>query len=345
MGLRARLTYDPDAIQLLKEKFVCVGQNLRQLGNPKGDDAQVRFWKSMKNQGYPTGNTFVVATPAGKVLYGGQYTDKLPEAWNTWKALPKNERRPDAVKVGPRFEGTPDPRWVPAKPPEAGLILSVYMRIMKRDAKGELARITLKDIQKDPAYAKWGPWPSWSLIYTEPMPDKMWITREEWTSLVPKNPKVGDRFEFPNPIRKRLIRYHLINTAYGNPLPAWNLKDVRSDKLTMRVEKTRPILRMRLEGCMLADDGRHGYDARIGGVLEYDRRKGAFTRFDIVAEGAWWGGDFEGGRFKRPDRSPFAVALELNTGNTPEDRVPPKGGRFTERALRYFRADEADPVR
>ena len=66
-----------------------------------------------------------------------------------------------------------------------------------------------------------------------------------------------------------------------------------------------------------------GYDARLGGWLEYDPAVGKFTRFDLVAIGDYWGGDYEGGRFKRPGRTPLAIAFELAGGSSALDLTPP----------------------
>ena len=84
-----------------------------------------------------------------------------------------------------------------------------------------------------------------------------------------------------------------------------------------------------------------GFATPLDGRLEYDQKKKAFTRFDIVAHGDTWGrwGDANGKSMyvERPGRSPFGFALELATGNSPTDRIPPGGnGRYvTDRG--YFR--------
>ena len=51
----------------------------------------------------------------------------------------------------------------------------------------------------------------------------------------------------------------------------------------------------------------YGYDADYSGVLVYDRKKEAFTRFDVLALGDWtWGYKREG-----PQVDLLGVALEL----------------------------------
>ena len=72
-----------------------------------------------------------------------------------------------------------------------------------------------------------------------------------------------------------------------------------------------------------------GYETPLHGRLEYDRTKKVFTRFDIVAPGHVWGrwGDANGKSMyvERPGRHPFGFALELATGKSPSDRIPPGG--------------------
>ena len=83
-----------------------------------------------------------------------------------------------------------------------------------------------------------------------------------------------------------------------------------------------------------------GYETPIHGWLEYDREKEKFTRFQIVAPGDVWGrwGDANGKSMyvERPGRNPFGFALELATGNSPSDRIPPGGNGHYVQATGYF---------
>ena len=108
------------------------------------------------------------------------------------------------------------------------------------------------------------------------------------------------------------------------------MEDVRTGGMTLIVDQAGPTLvRLRVEGsALLANDAdptkaERGYDARLAGVLEYDPAKDAVTRFDMLAVGDYWGGDYEGGRFKRPGRTPLGIAFELTRGDDAVDRVPP----------------------
>ena len=83
-----------------------------------------------------------------------------------------------------------------------------------------------------------------------------------------------------------------------------------------------------------------GYAAPIHGILEYDRTKKAFVRFDVIAPGDVWGrwGDANGNSqtVERAGRTPIGFAFELAQGSSPTNRLPPAG--HGGRALRagYF---------
>jgi hypothetical protein len=84
-----------------------------------------------------------------------------------------------------------------------------------------------------------------------------------------------------------------------------------------------------------------GFDARLSGWLTYDPRQKAFTRFDLVAVGDYWGGDYEGGRFNRPGRTPLGISFKLVRGDNAIDRVPPLVHMDREQTYRaYFAAEK-----
>jgi len=210
---------------------------------------------------------------------------------------------------------------------------------LKKDG-GELARITRDDLKNRELY------PGWAPVYAEPAHFNVWFTEAEWKSLVPAEPKKGVTFPVPDAMQKRLLRYHLVNGTFGLP-GSWSLEQIRTGTLTLTVEEEAPVVRMRLQGAALlttdADPkkAQRGYDARLDGRLTYDLQKKAFTRFDIVATGDYWGGDYEGGRFKRPGRTPLGISFELVRGDNAIDRVPPLVHMDREPPYRaYFAAEK-----
>jgi hypothetical protein len=331
------------ASDLIKAKFVAVAVNSCNGGASDGENGQ--FLRSVGVRG---GNTFHVVTADGRALFGdllsGITADTdvrgaLTGALRKWWALPEEVRRPGAVQV-------PAPKYPPRKalvqPPPGGLVLRVYTRNLKRGQSGELARISKQDVQDRKLFPdvnwRWG-----DAIFTQPMPDVMWLTAAEWQSLVPASPNKGDRYAVPAAIKMRLFRYHLINGTTDLPM-WWSPEEFIRGELTLTVEEVSPVLRLRLRGSalMARDKGpaklRRGYDARLSGVLEYDPGKRAFRRFDLVSVGDWWGGD-TAGRFVRPGRTPLGVAFELARGDRTSDLVPPKGGPFEVSRANYFAAE------
>jgi hypothetical protein len=326
---------------LIKDDFVPVTVN--QLNGLNTDGEKGNFLNSL---GKPNANYFHVATADGKLLAAGHLSGVngdnvgfVNKAMKKWLELPAAARRPGAVNLAPA------PPTLLGQPPPGGLVLRVYTRNMKRDSTGALARIVKKDVADKKTY----PAPQWAwnwggAVFAEPMPDVMWLTESEWRSLVPANAKKGDTWPVPNGISKRLLRFHLIDSTYGLAA-GWKLADIRREKLLVTVEGNAPAVRLRLDGeaSMATDDdpakAKHGFDCRVSGILSYDPREKKFSRFDIIAVGDCWGGDWEGGRFARSGRAPLAIAFELAKGVTAADRVTPKGSNFTNLSKRYFQAE------
>lgn len=287
------------------------------------------------------GNCFVLTTPGGKKLAGGNgsggASDALTRGLAEWKKLSDEERRalPKGITAVPLQAAI-------CRLPAGGLILKSYIRNLKLDTRGEPALIGRDDLKDRKAFPDWNP------IYIEPTRYNVWLTEAEWRSLVPDSPRKGDRVAVPEVIRQRLFRYHLVNGIFGLP-GAWRRADVRKGDLDLIVEEVKPVLRMRLEGtALLATDAdlnraARGYEARLRGAVEYDAEKKKITRFELVALGDYWGGDYEGGRFKRPGQTPLGIAFELATGDSAVDRAPPRVHMDRKEEFeRYFAAERRD---
>jgi hypothetical protein len=306
-------------------------------------DASTPNGKFIQSLGKRGENYFHVATPNGKLVAGmflsPAYKDNrqvLQAAVSKWRQLPESDRKPslkDEDVDGSVVKYRP-------KPPGGGLVLKVFMRNLKRDAKGEYALISKEDIKDTRLY----PHHTWRVakgIYAEAMPDVMWITEKEWQSIVPDNLKKNDQLKLPGSIQKRLLRFHLTDGTYAMPR-FWDLKDIRAEDIKMTVEEVSPEVRLRLTGyARLALKGDfskedHGYEASLHGILIYDPKKKAFTRFDIVAAGDCWGGDGEMGQWARPGRAPLGFAFELARMDNPADEVPPKGRNFMGILRQYY---------
>ena len=305
---------------VIDKKCVSIAINGHMLGwLARTDGASGAF---IKDNRHPSGgNCFVLTTPSGKKLAGGSGTHgaeaALREGFRAWAKLSQAERK--ALPPGKEFQPA---EAVRCAPPPGGLVVATFVRNLKRDEKGKLARITPEDLKHKDRYPDWNP------IYTQPARFNLWLTREEWQALVPAHPAKGQTFAVPDAVRRRIFRFHLADGTYGLP-GHWKPEHIRSGELTLTVEAVAPVVRLRLRGsALMATDkdlakAAHGYEATLAGVLEYDSTRKAFTRFDAVAIGDCWGGDWEGGRFKRPGRAPLGVAFRLTTGDRVVDRVPP----------------------
>ena len=237
--------------------------------------------------------------------------DVLKQGLAKWNRLPAAKRKPGAVevdglnKVDARFTRTPPP---------GGLIAAVYTRILDREEKAGFCKGQCDSLGGDRAAR-----------------DHLWLTAAEVKSLVPDNPKEGDTFRVPMAIAMRLVRFHLVDNTRGEP-PAWTRDEVRSQSLTLTVASAASArIKLKLEGTALlassADptQAKRGFDAKLLGYLNFDRTKGKFDRFDIVALGDHWG-ESSLTRNARPGRTPLGVAIEL-AGDKPADRVPPQFAR------------------
>src|SRR5262245_29279134 len=152
-----------------------------------------------------------------------------------------------------------------ANPPAEGLILKKYNRGFHRDAEGKMH-------------------PDGQILYH----DSLWMTKAEWQSLVPENPRVGVSFTVPPFLVSRLGVHHGSAIA-----PANGVKISPSPKpnLTLTVEDVSPDqLRLRLQGSLHISEyvspvkiGEIDY--QVCGCLHYDLKKKTFSRFDMVAVG------------------------------------------------------------
>ncbi|MFO0843327.1 MAG: hypothetical protein U0797_13170 [Gemmataceae bacterium] len=322
MAGRALAFADAELIKLASKTFVPVaGDDWYQR---RRQDDEGEFFRKVADQGPRKGagggtrQGIYCLTASGKLLAyknaldASVMLDTLRQALRRWNALPAAERKPAALELpGP---GNVD-RDFARTPPEGGLILKCYTRILDRDDKGRYTRGTCKFSGGDRAAR-----------------DHVWLTKSEWQSLLPTEPRAGERFATPAGIARRLLRFHLADNTRGEP-DFWAPEDVRQSDLTWTVrEVSDGAVELGLTGTALlatAADPKsapRGYDVALAGRLRYDRAKKAITQLDIVAVGEHWGeGTYTKGA--RPGRTPLGVSFELCPGTEPADRVTPQAAR------------------
>ena len=320
-------------LPVVKENMVPVGIN-RRLESDWNDGAGGKFLKAL---GGPWGG-WKMATASGKVLASGNGEhQKIVEGLKAWKALPESERKPGAVKVEAEIDGGAKSPTLPT----GGLNVRIYMRALKRD-KGDLVLLTEADCT---AARK-------RVTKMLPVTDNLWLTEAECKSLMPASPKKGDMFRVPDAIQKRIYRFHLIDGQLSTPRP-WALEEIRSGEMTLTVEETSPVVRLRLQGTVLIETSpallvnelyKTRFNPSFNGILEYDPAKKVFTRFDVVAAGpikaAYITDDPTGNFPSLPAIAEYkGYAFELVNSNSGGHGRP--GGLYKSDTLaRYFAAEK-----
>jgi hypothetical protein len=276
---------------------------------------------------------------------GGKYLGISPAAGlEAFRKLPEDERKPGAVTVP---DLNPSDALIPA-PPAGGLVLKVHARFLSRDANGELRYATGGDF---PLMAKAE---SWSL-FLQPNTEYMWLTGEEWKALVPADPVRGQKLAVAPVIAERMARFHLTpRRAMTSEDGIQKKESIRKAQLTLVVEDvSSERIRLLLDGFIhtgtefdaaqaTTPNGPlgFGFATPVRGILDYDRTRKVFTRFDVVCSGEVWGrwGDANGKSLfaERPGRTPFGFAFELTQGDSPTNRLPPGGNGQRAEAAGYF---------
>jgi len=331
------------SIKFIKEHFVAAAVST-DLFHAKTPEGAFLCGAGIDKQWVSSSGYFSCVSPSGKFL-GSFPSDKVLEAF---MKLPEADRKAGAIEV-PDLK--PSECEIPS-PPEGGLILRVYGRFLASDDKGQLRHIKGNDL---PQFRGEDADIRFVGVFLQPNTEYMWLTKEEWQSLVPAKPVKEEKVDVAHAIAERLARFHLSpRRALTSQDSIVAKKQIKSAKLTLHVENVSPErIRLRLAGFIHHgsdyDEAKatspngplgFGFASPIHGVLEYDRKKEAFTRFDIVAPGEVWGrwGDANGKSLtiERPGKAPVGFAFELAEGNIPTDRIPPGG--HGGRALRneYF---------
>ena len=283
---------------------------------------------------------FSCVSASGKWL-GNAPSEKVLEAF---RSLPVSERKSGTVAVRDL-----DPaETVISSPPVGGLVLRVHGRFLARADQGGLRHVTQADFPRGRGDLG---------FLLEPNTEYLWLTVQEWQALVPANPVKGQKLPVSPALCERITRFHLSPrralTSEDGIVPKNAIKKAALSVIVDEVSDDR--IRLALEGYIhwgsdydaakaTTPNGPlpFGYAAPMHGILEYDRTKNAFVRFDVVAPGDVWGrwGDANGNSqtVERAGRTPIGFAFELTQGDSPTNRLPPAG--HGARALRagYFGA-------
>ncbi|MBL8793189.1 MAG: RNA polymerase sigma factor, partial [Planctomycetia bacterium] len=321
---RTPSAWTDERLQLIRDHFVpvaAVGDLLM-----KRQDAEGTFIRDVCQLKFNTPAGYIVCLTAnGKVL--GK--DPVP-AWQAFRQLPAAEQ----------FATLPADEAVDAScewpsPPADGLVLRIYARPLGRDASGALRHARADE------FVQVGPVTDDLQIKLQPSPDHLWLRRAEAQQLVPAQPRVGATYPVPATLVRRLCCYHLVPARIYNSTGEWASHQLRAGDLRLRVEAvTDELLHLRLEGqaqlgavydpATPLEEHALGYEAQLFGWLTYDRRRQAFTRFEVTALGDVYGRMPFGSNNPlhgavRPGRAPLGFAFQLIEPTGPADRIPPTG--------------------
>lgn len=229
-------------------------------------------------------------------------------------ALERWEQRPPAsATASTPASYEPDPAH-PSLYPEDGLVLRVASRDLPRDTDSRP-----DDWRKD----------MFNL-------DFAWFTRDEARSLVPDDPQPGQTIQVPEPLVRRLARFHILDNARGET-PAWRPDHVREANMTASiVHSNEDEVELRLEGTVRNEahgiwairpfqeqaERERGMHAHLLGKAIYNRSRDAFDQFTLLAVADRWGGTEHNCRWDDLEPAPLGIAFTI-AGRAPSDRVPP----------------------
>ena len=277
---------DPEIVDTLKTKFVCAAVD--QHDHRKRNDADgALFAKILKdaNRGLDgQSQGYYLLAPDGTLLAFSNAVSAREMNRLIATALKKFD--PDAAVVAPKG-GEKDARYSYA-PPTDGLVVTVTAKV-------------LGGYEKDSKV---------SAIYRDALGlDHLWARKDEVEALA--------RGEFPESLKTRLVRFHLVDNTRGEP-PFWRADEVRKAELVLKDGRLTGSVHLETKA------GDRGFRAEVLGFVTVEG--GKVTRFDTVVRGEFWGE----GAFTRnapKGKFPFAVALVLTSKDDPGRNVPPGGAR------------------
>lgn len=285
------------------------------------------------------GTQLVMMTSTGRLLSGSmKYGDRtglaqaLQEVLDAYAKLPEQERRPKTVES--------EEKSVPAPPP-GGLVLTIYDRPLGRtagepgtSASGAYRLPEGKDFAGFRTHAPHG------------QRSSLWLTEQECKSLIPDEPRKGDVHKVPSKLAKRIALYGMWPQTLWVVEQTWQPNSVKECELKLTVEEvSTKIIRMRIDGPVLLSgkgplrlyptgkvlkilDVR--YDARLEGVLIYDRAEKKIVQWDMVALGDYIGCWFAGNEgwkeatLEAPLSVGFAFELDQTAYQVPAERRRPR---------------------
>jgi hypothetical protein len=249
----------------------------------------------------------------------------LQEVLEAYAKLPESERRPKSV------EGEVKPQETP---PPGGLVLTIYDRPLGRDKEGRYRLPEGDDFDGFRTHAPHG------------QRSSLWLTEAECKSLVPETPQKGQTHKVSTKLAKRIWLYGLVPQTLWVVEESWKPDSARAGEVRLTVEDVTPqVIRMRMHGSVLLSGPavlhewpnrkfiknlENRYDARLEGLIVYDRVKQKIVKWDLAALGDYSGRWFAGNKgwkeatLKTPLPLGFAFELDQTAYELPPERRRPR---------------------
>jgi hypothetical protein len=308
-----RSVWSNDSVQTLAAQFVPVADEVSRLQRDR--DAECRFFQGFCEQGHYGGRTrpsntrqgIYAVTATGAFLASvntrdaGEMAKMLQQALAKFEGMPRAQRSGTAPALDPaaiaRFE---------RHFPKDGLVLRVYSR--------DVARVKITPDWRGSAWNQ----------------DHAWFRRDEVASFVPP-PELGARVAMPAALLQRFVRAHLVDNVRGQTF-AHQPENVVEATLTLTCDALDGDHQMLLlEGKVRIERrgtwatrgyGPHseqqlGYDGKLLGAARFDRTRGVFTTFQLLAIGTRHGATEFNGRHDDFGPAPLAFAFELAPAEAP----------------------------
>lgn len=283
-----------------------------------------------EGSGWLRGTNLVLMTSSGRLLSGtvkdrNGLAQGLQEVLDAYAKLPEAERRSKSVAG----EVKPQPQ-----PPAGGLVLTIYDRPLGRSEEGRYRLPEGNDCGGLRTHAPHG------------QRSSLWLTEEECKSLIPSDPRKGQTQAVSTKLARRIWLYGLVPQTLWVVEENWKPDSVRAGELNVTVEDVSPqVVRMRMHGSVLLTapgvlhewpnrkfikNLENRYDARLEGVLVYDRAQQRITRWDLAAlgdySGRWFAGNngWKEATLDAPMPLGFAFELDQTAYEQPPERRRPR---------------------
>lgn len=276
--------------------------------------------------GWLRGTNLVLMTSSGRLLQGhledrNKLAEALEEVVAAYKKLPEDQRRVSSV------ESQLKPQQ---PPPEDGLVLTIYDRLVGRDESGEYRLPQGDDLGGLRSEAPHG------------QRSSLWLTKEECQSLIPAQPKQGETHDVDAKLAKRIWLYGLVPQSLWVVEDMWQPNSVQDGNLQVTVEDVTPeSIRLRMHGAVqmsvpsvlhewpnrkFIKNLTNHYDARLEGTIECDRQTQRITRFDLAVLGDYSGRWFAGqkGWIEATPDAPLPLAFALEMDESAYELPPPR---------------------